>query len=199
MCVILVSDTQRLTDRMLKDAVDANPDGNGFAWIDGKAVRFEKGITLDRAGELAATVRLPYIFHARIATVGRAEPALCHPFPLDRRLNATQLVGRSTRGVLFHNGTWADWRRHVTPSADGPWSDSRAMADMVAEFGADALDTTVGDSQRVVLLTPGGVRCYGAGWRETSAGIFASNTWWCRRAAMMRGEQSGAERFALQG
>ncbi len=34
--------------------------------------------------------------------------SLCHPFPVTR-LSTTRLTGHA-RAVLFHNGTWLDWR-----------------------------------------------------------------------------------------
>jgi hypothetical protein len=125
---------------------------------------------------------LPFVFHARIATIGGVRAELCHPFPLDLRLRATRLDGMSRKGVLFHNGHWPDWQRFVTPAPNdrSPWSDSRAMALIAGKYGADVIEEIVPDSQRVVLFTPDGVRRLGAGWTETRRGVFASNQHWTR-------------------
>lgn len=190
MCVILIAQTKRLTDAMIDDAVEANPHGNGFAWIENGAVRFEKGLSVEEAQDLAATVPLPYVFHARIATIGGVRKSLCHPFPLDRRLNPNQLSGRSTKGVLFHNGHWSDWDAFVKPTGEGHWSDSRAMAQVAAEFGAEGITTCVDESQRVVLLTTAGVERFGRGWVEYTSGRWASNQGWLnRRAPLVAGRR----------
>lgn len=177
MCVILISDERRMSDALIASAVDANPDGNGFAWIDRGVVRFEKAITVDRAQELAATVALPYIFHARIATIGAVGPDLCHPFPFDRRGNRRR--GTTTAGVLFHNGTWSAWEEWIDREA-GPWSDSLAMARHLATFGDEYFDRIVPSTQRVALIRPSGITVSGLGWSHVRPGIRASNRYFDR-------------------
>src|SRR5262245_53468826 len=126
MCVILVAETGRLTPRMIDLAVDRNPDGNGLAWIERKSVRFEKDLSAADVREMLDWLPLPYVFHARIATVGGVCPELCHPFPLDRRVKPLALAGWSPKGVLFHNGHWGAWKQFADPSkVIGLWSDSR--------------------------------------------------------------------------
>jgi len=180
MCVILIADQKRLSPTLIRQAVNANPDGNGLAWIENRKVCFRKAVTLDDVEDLASELPLPYVFHARIATVGGVKPGLCHPFPLDGRLNPTQLVGRTPKGVLFHNGHWSAWKQYVN-NPTGEYSDSRVMAELVSAFGPDVIQDHVTDSQRVVLVTPKGVTRYGAGWTEVSKGIHASNTCYLRK------------------
>lgn len=187
MCVILCATTTRLTDSMIERAAATNPDGNGIAWIADGAVEYRKGLLLEEVQDLAAVLPRPYVFHARIASVGGVRPELCHPFPLDRRLNPNQLRGRSGKGVLFHNGHWSDWREALAPAGPGYWSDSRAMAELVARFGPEAIPAFVPDSQRVVLLTPRGIERFGQGWTETSRGVWASNTSWLRPRCAIAG------------
>jgi hypothetical protein len=137
-------------------------------------VRFEKDITIARAKELAASVPLPYVFHARIASIGRVCPELCHPFPLDKRGSRLRLQGSSPKGVLFHNGTWSAWIDYID-AEPGPWSDSVAMSFIGSNYGIDVLEETVPDTQRLVLLTPRGIRRLGSGWSTLKPGIWASN------------------------
>jgi len=182
MCVILIADEKRLTKRMVELAMDANPDGNGFAWREKGAVCFEKGLSEADAVDFARHLPLPYIFHARIATVGGVRPELCHPFPIDGRVKPTALAGRSRRGVLFHNGTWWKWRDYVE-QGDEPWSDSRAMAALVNLYDAEAISEVVDEhANRVVLMTPTDIRRFGRGWSKPHAGIWASNTYYLRSA-----------------
>lgn len=182
MCVILTAETNRVPKRMLVDAVRTNPHGNGIAWIDGSAVRYEKGISLKALIELASEIPLPYVVHARIATAGGITPELCHPFPIGDGLDAEALWGHSRRGVLFHNGHWHGWKDYLaledldekTAERDG-WSDSRLMAALVTTYGARIVDKVIPASQRVVLMTKRGPRRYGMGWSEVSDGVYASN------------------------
>lgn len=56
------------------------------------------------------------------------------------------------------------------------------MASLVSHFGPNAISDGVGPGQRVVLVTPRGVRRFGHGWSESSKGIWASNLCWVGRA-----------------
>ena len=175
MCVILITGTKRLTGNAIRAAIASNPDGNGFAWIERQKVHWKKGITANEAIILANTKPLPYVFHARIATVGRPCDALCHPFPVEARDKQTATAGSSRKGVVFHNGSWRDWFDNIDTSNSGPWSDSRAMADLVYAGGARALDA-IPDSQRIVMMMPESVEYRGDGWTELPDGTLASNT-----------------------
>lgn len=146
MCVILLAESVRPTRHLLETAEKRNKDGIGMAWIeqiptaDGTepTVRFEKGITMDRAVALCETVPFPFIVHLRVKTAGSVSAEMCHPFPI------TEEVGLYTDGhedaVLFHNGTFIGWDDHLLRMAlsspdfnmpNGEWSDTRAMAKMV--------------------------------------------------------------------
>ena len=180
MCVILIAQESRLDASTIRDAVEANPDGNGFAWIQGGQVHWRKGITVKTAIKLADTKPLPYIFHARIATFGATCAALCHPFPITKRRKQTATIGSSKRGVVFHNGSWSEWDEYVNhPRGETHWSDSRAMADMVFADGDEALELIPG-SQRVAMMTPTDILFQGTGWTTLRAGIKASNTHFVR-------------------
>jgi len=184
MCVILIAEEKRLTKKVVEAAIAANPDGNGFAYIDKGAVVFTKGVSDEDAIVLARTLPMPYVFHARIATVGGICPELCHPFAIDGRVKPGALDGRSRRGVLFHNGTWWKWRDFVE-QGDGAWSDSRAMATMVSAYGADTIEECVNEDQnRVVLFTPKGIQRFGRGWSQPVEGVWASNTHFLRSGCL---------------
>ena len=142
-------------------------------------MHWRKGITTDEAISLAKTKPLPHVFHARIATVGKPCAALCHPFPAEPRAKQTATSGASSEGVVFHNGSWNDWRDNIDAPTSGPWSDSRAMADMVYVDGVTALDI-IPDTQRVVMMTPESVEYRGNGWTELPDGTLASNTYFIR-------------------
>ena len=174
MCVILIAEEKRITTSTIKAAIDANPDGNGFAWMESGRVHWRKGITVKAAIKLAKTKPLPYVFHARIATVGATCAELCHPFPITRRGKQTATVGTSKRGVVFHNGSWGEWDEYVSKHNGANWSDSRAMADMVFADGDEALEL-IPETQRVVMMTPTEILFQGTGWR-TINGVKASNT-----------------------
>jgi hypothetical protein len=178
MCVILIAEDRPLTEAMVDRPMAANRDGNGLAWIDANTVHFARGLSAPAVRRLVVDLPLPYVFHARIATVGGVRRDLCHPFPLDRRLRPGTLRGTSSRGVLFHNGHWSEWRDYEDASGPGAWSDSRAMARLVSRFGHDVLAHVVPTTQRVALLTRDGVERFGDGWYPPEDGIWASNRAW---------------------
>jgi hypothetical protein len=178
MCVILIAESRRLSNTLIDAAVQANPDGNGFAWINDDVVVFEKGITVARVKELARSVPMPYVFHARIATVGGKIPELCHPFTLNPKSNALATRGKSKAGVLFHNGHWHDWEEYVDVDKTA-WSDTRAMAAIVKEYDVEALYSVVPLTQKTVVMTPEKVHIRG-NWIHILNGVRASNGWFLR-------------------
>jgi hypothetical protein len=184
MCVILVADKKPLSKTMIRRANTANPHGLGIAWLEGKRVRYRKGITLDEVLGLAVKVPVPYIVHARIKTEGRECGEMCHPFPITRR-DDRKLDG-SVKAVLFHNGHWSDWlktsrriaKRFGSDLPAGDMSDSRAMAWCVAMAGSSILDTNHG--QKFAVLSTEGLELYGDGWADYN-GYKVSNLNWVDR------------------
>ena len=139
MCVILIPTKRHPTPDELNDAQDSNPHGAGIAWKnqDGK-LAYEKAIDAKRVWEIIETEKpkIPYVIHFRIASVGGVCDKLTHPFPVNQSVSLKkQWQGKSP--LLFHNGTWTDWKEAVMPFSghkDFPrgslddWSDSRALA-----------------------------------------------------------------------
>jgi len=139
MCVILVPTKRHPKPKELNDAQEANPHGAGMAWKnkDGKLC-YEKAIDAKRVYEIieGENPKLPYIIHFRIASVGTVCDKLTHPFPVNQSVSLKkQSQGKSP--LLFHNGTWRDWKEAIMPFSghkDFPegslkdWSDSRALA-----------------------------------------------------------------------
>jgi hypothetical protein len=155
-----------------------NPDGAGIAWLDGKAVRFEKGLTAREAHDGLADVGGPALIHFRFATVGGKLPELCHPFVVaeDSPLATSGRVER----VLCHNGHWSDWSNWLPKVAlDGPISDTRIIAALVAILGAKVLSELPG---RYALLEARGITRYGD-WSRHHDGCTYSNLHWLSVAA----------------
>ena len=152
MCVICLVDTEerRPSPTMLEMIWAKNGDGGGVAWrtqVDGRnLVQWEKGLMkeegLKRMKELVASLPVPFILHARIATIGGVKPGMTHPFPIDQR-GPNELKGVTDGWVLFHNGTHRDWDKDGKalaintgiPIPSGKWSDSRALAWMCSIIG----------------------------------------------------------------
>ena len=151
----------------------ANPHGAGVAWRDDNVVRWSKGLEPDEVEKLIAGLTGEIVIHFRIASVGEVTPKLCHPFPVTD-CATTRLSGHA-RAVLFHNGTWGDWRetlrrmpRYRIP--DGLLSDTRVAASLVDLCGTDVLDRLPG---RWVFFDRDFTELYGD-WREWQ-GMRASN------------------------
>ncbi|MCA1841300.1 MAG: hypothetical protein LC723_13420 [Actinobacteria bacterium] len=162
----------------MSKAWDWNDQGGGVAWIDGKSVRWKKGLGEDEMQELCRTLPLPYVAHFRIASVGVKSSDLCHPFPMHKDV-PTALEGRTPKGVLFHNGTWGKWKgwtleacvRRNTEMPEGLWNDTRALAWFASLYGVPILEVI---DEKTAVVRPTGVEIFGNGWGE-EGGILVSN------------------------
>ncbi len=173
MCVILVCPDGVRPDRdTLAACHECNPHGAGVAWREKDGVRWMKGLGLDEVESLVPDLPGEIVVHFRIASVGEVVPALCHPFPVTH-LSTTRLTGRA-RAVLFHNGTWLDWRQSLrwvpVNQLTGPLSDSRVAAILAERFGPEVLDRLPG---RYVFFERDFTLLYGE-WHPW-AGMQASN------------------------
>jgi hypothetical protein len=174
MCVILVCPENIRPDSATIAACHrANPHGAGVAWREDGEVHWSKGLEPDEVEKLIAGLTGEIVIHFRIASVGEVTPKLCHPFPVTA-CATTRLSGHA-RAVLFHNGTWSDWRenlrrmpRHRMP--DELLSDTRVAASLVDLCGVDVLDRLPG---RWVFFDRDFTELYGD-WREWD-GIRVSN------------------------
>lgn len=207
MCVIFVAQGTRPTSAQVKQAFEQNRDGGGIAWREKDAkgdtwVNWEKGLDQEKLLTLAAKVPLPFILHCRISTCGGAIPPLTHPFPIAKNA-PLMLRGRIKGSVMAHNGHWGRWKdtvleaavRHKLPVPDGPWSDTRAMAWIAANFGLNTLQMI--DEKTACLSQAGEIELSGAGWCKISDGFWASNRAWARTVyqAVCRWQQCKVEKY----
>jgi hypothetical protein len=187
MCVIAVCAEEgiRPTSDQVRRMWHHNDHGGGVAWREEGKVIWRKGLTLEEMLEYAETMPFPNILHFRIASIGGRRPELTHPFVVaDQFEQSLELTGESDRGVVFHNGHWADWHDALLAGSQrakeevprGHWSDSRAMAWLFRYYGMGFLDTLAG--QRTVVLTPTRLDFgIGDGWYKKD-GIWFSNSVW---------------------
>lgn len=189
MCVIAV--VEKDGKRPSKEHIDAfwekNPEGAGIAWLDGKKVIFQKGLTLGEIQDLVKTAPKPFAAHFRISTCGGIYKRLTHPFIVSEESPLT-LKGSSSDPVLFHNGIWPNWERRAVDICtytgwklpEGPWSDSRLMAWFASHVGLGIIDLIAEDKQRIVTLNPStGLIHMSGDWKELeSDGFWVSNELW---------------------
>jgi len=96
----------------LERCFNANPDGAGFMYADGKEVRIRKGFMTFDSFENALYDELDgfdmtetaIVMHFRIATSGKIMPQTCHPFPISSEPEKLRLTRVSSRFGLAHNG-----------------------------------------------------------------------------------------------
>lgn len=95
MCVIIVAKNMDLTVEEIGKAISRNPDGNGVIIQDGSELIVKKSISEQDLLKLLGTCKpsAKVMFHARIATSGGINNAMCHPFKSE-----------SGRYLLMHNG-----------------------------------------------------------------------------------------------
>lgn len=187
MCVIaIVEDTDsRPTDIQVEAMYDQNAYGSGAAWRFEGLVHWAKGLDLKQIQELNRDLPVPYILHFRIPSCGGNNSRLCHPFPIQDD-SPLDLTGSIDGEVLFHNGHWSAYemelKRAVFTSRlklpTGPWSDTRAMAWLSANFGLGLLDFI--DEKIVVMGPTGDLKIYGKDndWKYFEGKFIVSNTHW---------------------
>tara|TARA_R100001530_G_C4315227_1_gene154162 strand:+ start:629 stop:2026 length:1398 start_codon:yes stop_codon:yes gene_type:complete len=198
MCIILLAEKKHLTKEILEKAENNNPHGAGIAWIDqeSKTVKWIKSenLTTDKILKIVKKykIELPYIVHFRITSIGTTNNELCHPFDLNALLTENKLIGESSKGVMFHNGTVRDYKTHydlvfeagklndkkgVFNNIELELSDSRVMSYIASEkrLGLNYLDRVAKNfNQKIAVLTPKGIKQYGFNW-STIEEITASN------------------------
>jgi hypothetical protein len=201
-CVILISSEGRPTDEVVEACFKQNSEGAGAAWreVDDQGVtkvRWIKGISeIKDMQELVRELPIPFITHYRISTVGGGSRRLCHPFVIDP-LSPLDLEGTTPEGVLFHNGTWGQWRHQMMESVfkahlrvpTGRWSDSRAMAFLAAHHGLGVLELM---DEKIAALTPTQLQVFGTGWHVVEGVGHASNNHWASRVTKGRPFAVGA-------
>lgn len=191
MCIIIVGNATTKPDvTALKKCWARNPHGAGFAQYheDGR-VEWKKGITdLDEAIELIERATGDWVAHFRFITVGGDSHHLHHPFPISKTA-PRDLEGLGNGSVLFHNGTWKEWKRGArdfslntadTQIPDGDMSDSRVIAWICAHKGYRFLNLLPG--RYAVVTKSRGVKLFPptkAGWTQIG-GVWYSNTDWDR-------------------
>jgi len=186
MCVIFVLEDQRPTPREVAQAFEANSHGGGVAWRNEQGlVQWDKGLNLEAMQHYAEHLPFPFVMHFRIATCGGKGKSVCHPFPIDK--NPSPLYTGTTKGnVLFHNGHWNGWEREIREAAIrsgrklplGPWSDSRAIAWYLGNWGLGMLDFI---PEKICILGPDFLETYGSGWSYYDKRFVVSNTHWTSR------------------
>lgn len=184
MCVIAIVNKVRPTPEQVERMFKANDHGGGVAWREKGVVKWKKGLDLAQMQELIATLPLTtFIAHFRIASSGAQIKALCHPFPIEAKVDLA-LEGETKGYVLFHNGHWANWKdfsqqtalRMAKPIPLGSWSDTRALAWAAHNYGLGILEMI---DEKVVAFGPNDLEVSRGkdGWDDVG-GIWCSNKSW---------------------
>ena len=185
MCVIAYkTEGGYLSDGMIRQMFEANPNGAGFMYAKGGKVYFEKGFftasALIRRYRACVSDDMPAVVHCRITTHGATCPQLCHPFPIVSKHSKEFKQRGEARLCMAHNG--------IIPArawmwyANGKDSDSSAYARKLWELGLCALPTAdekkameseIGGSRLAFMDGSGAVELVG-NWSEIG-GVWFSN------------------------
>lgn len=185
MCVALIITKEarpKLAD--LRRMQCANQDGIGYGWPEDGKVHWKKGVTLEELDEALDTAPRPVFVHFRLATAGGKRAALCHPFPVNAEADI-RVVG-SAGALMMHNGHWGDWddwynalKMEKVPLPDGPWSDTRFTAYMMAHWPREMDSIAKLNGGRVALLRGNGTFSLWGDWKEPQPdGVIYSNYYW---------------------
>lgn len=146
MCIAFMCNKGRPPQGVLEQAERENSDGIGVAWPEGGKIFWEKGLDLEGLDLLLKKQKGPLAIHFRAASSGPKSPQMCHPFPINE--GADLLLKGSAEKVLFHNGTWGEWRKALLQSAFSngdkipryPNGDTRTIAWLLHRHGEGLLD-----------------------------------------------------------
>ena len=196
----------------VKHGMSTQSDGTGFAyWRHGtKLVHYEKGfiskevygmgykyrskdpklfdVVWSRLLDLKLTDKDILVIHHRSSTSGTEEKENCHPFELVSDDSATiedivGLTGKTSEGVLFHNGIFSAFNDYKTA-----YSDTARVTDYLFTACPENIAMLKRDSdrfqdfysdlfknQKVVVLTPGRCIYLGVAFVNTQSGYKHSN------------------------
>ncbi len=185
MCVaLIITGSGRPTVDELKAMEQANQDGAGVGWADNGGVHWKKGLGYREVSELIETLPRPIFVHFRLATAGGSRAELCHPFPVNPEADV-RIVG-SSGALMMHNGhwgSWDDWFRALNesgvPTPEGPWSDTRFAAYMMAHWPREHVEIAKLTGGRVALLRGNGTFSLWGDWHKPdNDGVIYSNYHW---------------------
>lgn len=201
MCLIVerLNPTHTLTDADLRDYYDHNPDGWGLVTTDG-APEVYRGMTLDGLKKTLGRIGTrPFYLHLRMATHGRVDKSMTHPFDVfgNRKL------------WLIHNGVVNC--RPTDKNKSDTWEMARLLSTMLdpkdfsrtirSEGFRTMMEAFLGNNNRLVLIDEHGAVTFNDDLWHTMdgghlAGMRVSNTyaWSCYKSKSADGFQSWLSR-----
>lgn len=173
MCVIInIEKGEYPKYQTLKEAEILNAHGGSIAWLQDGKINYQKGITAKKVNSIIEKRLKPNkvqtaIIHFRIASVGKVNKALCHPFPISSEVKTDLKVEDSKFDLLFHNGTVSSWesmlieslQKHEGKLPNGELSDSRAIAFLLNRHGTDIIKDA--NFNKFSILTKKGIVKFG--------------------------------------
>ena len=178
MCIIITVENGNFpTLKILKNAEYLNNDGGSIAWLEQEKKNYKKGINANQIYKIIKKLKKKNvkdaIIHFRIASVGIVKPALCHPFPISKKVDLSLENKNMKSDLLFHNGTITDWQDRLIEILQkndnlrmlkGDLSDSRIIAWILYQKGYKYLNE-ITTFNKFAILTKSGVKKYG-NWHE---------------------------------
>lgn len=177
MCVIGIYKKSKPSYSELLKMERTNPDGGGIAYIEGKETAYKKGLKANEIYEITKKIKLPFVVHFRIGTVGKKSKYLCHPFIVDN-VSTLKLEGKGKQ-LLFHNGHWGEWKAHLLQALpllkgkiiEGELSDSRCMAILGSLYGRTFYHLI---EEKIAILSSDGVEVFGSGWSDVEGNLYSN-------------------------
>ena len=173
MCVIInIEKGQFPKYDTLKSAEILNAHGGSIAWLENGKINYQKGIKAKKINDLIEKRLKPNkvktaIIHFRIASVGKINKELCHPFQISNEVKPDLKVEDSEYDLLFHNGTITSWESMLIESLQkfkgqiptGELSDSRVIAFLLNRHGTDIIKDS--KFNKFSILTKKGIVKFG--------------------------------------
>lgn len=161
---------------------EQNPDGGGLGWAEQGSARWLKGLTGKEIQNHLDILPRPLFVHFRLGSVDpKRDPALTHPFPITRAVSS-DLSGFAP-SIMMHNGHWYGWQQAYTHACwvrampDGPWSDTRFAAFLMARHEHSRVFSEMGTKNKVAIMNHRGDFTLLGDWVKEQGILYSNLTW----------------------
>lgn len=184
MCCILLCRDNKPSKTIIHKVHQDNNHGLGLAYFKDGLAHYKKGMFPGELISFMETIELPFIVHARAASIGGKGLTLTHPYEITAE-SPLKFEG-SAEKLLFHNGTVSNFRHFMmaadvtNPNQYDSMSDTRGLALILAKLNDDTkqINFLKEFKQKFVIVDSKALEFKIFGDFQFEDGIYYSNFYW---------------------